>query len=108
MQCGSSACCIRSSPSMNRRIATPKALKLLDSRADPLRAESDNTKISGRFHTGWTHSGLSGGPQLQEHLQDCPVDYGYGAVSKFASDRVVPTSERVISSGCGRMGRGAR
>src|SRR5215208_4514228 len=38
---------------MNRCIATPRSPKLQDSKADSLRAESDSTKISGRFHTGW-------------------------------------------------------
>jgi hypothetical protein len=34
----------------------PQALKLRDSKADLLRAESDSTKISGRCHTAWTRS----------------------------------------------------
>src|SRR4051812_28534622 len=41
---------------MNRCIANPQALKPRDSKADLLRAESDNTKTSGRFHTAWVVS----------------------------------------------------
>src|SRR5205814_4381395 len=39
-----SACCIRSSPSMNRCIAKPQSPKLRDSKADAPRAESPAPK----------------------------------------------------------------